>query len=375
MAKKKRQFYIDNLRILLTCLVVLHHLAITYGGPGLWYYNEGNSNLIASVLLSLFVATNQAFFMGMFFMISAYFLDKSWKRKPSNILLKNKLKRLGIPLMFYILIISPIIIYLTVRYDKGIIVSVSDFLLTGNWISFGPLWFVAALLIFSLIAIFLKSKLIPVNSNNTDISVPTNSKIILAAVLIGIVSFIVRIWLPVGWVLKPFSFQFAHFPQYIILFYVGIIASQNNWFSKITYHQGIKWFRAVLFMVLVLFPLVFYFGGAIEKGTTSFTGGMTWQSFLYCLWEQMVGIGIMVGLIGIFKEKYNEQGNRLKSASASAYTVYIIHALILVCISLLIKDIEISSTFKFLILAPIVLIVCFSISSFIRRLPYIREVL
>ena len=31
---RPRLFYIDNLRILLTILVILHHLAIIYGGSG-----------------------------------------------------------------------------------------------------------------------------------------------------------------------------------------------------------------------------------------------------------------------------------------------------------------------------------------------------
>ena len=71
MSKSGRSYYIDNLRIFLTSLVVLHHLAITYGAPGLWYYKEEALDPVSSILLSLFVATNQAFFMGMFFMISA----------------------------------------------------------------------------------------------------------------------------------------------------------------------------------------------------------------------------------------------------------------------------------------------------------------
>ncbi len=100
-------------------------------------------------------------------------------------------------------------------------------------------------------------------------------------------------------------------------------------------------------MIFVLFPLGFYLGGALEGGTDVFMGGWSWQSLFYCLWEQIVGIGIMVSLLGIFKEKYNRQGEQLKKASASAYSVYIIHALILVGVSILIKDLPLSSTFKF----------------------------
>lgn len=375
MNKKKRKYYIDNLRILLTCLVVLHHLAITYGGPGLWYYNEGNSNLISSILLALFVATNQAFFMGMFFMISAYFLDKSWNKKSKRTLINDKLKRLGIPLVFYVLVISPIINFLIVRFDEGKVMSIIEFFKTENWLTFGPLWFVAALLIFTGAAILLKTKDRTIRNKNAYVQIPNSLKILLFAIAIGVISFVVRISFPVGWTLKPFGFQLAHFPQYIALFYIGIIASKNDWFEQLNYQQGLNWMKLVSIFVFVIFPLVFYFGGAVESGTESFMGGLGWQSFLFCIWEQVVGIGIIVGLIGIFKEKYNDQSERMKSASASAYTVYIIHALILVCVSLIIKNFEIGSTIKFLILAPIVLLICFIVSNAIRKLPYFRQIL
>ncbi|MDB4769086.1 acyltransferase family protein [Saprospiraceae bacterium] len=375
MKEKKRKYYIDNLRILLTCLVVLHHLAITYGAPGLWYYNEGNSDLISSILMALFVATNQAFFMGMFFMISAYFLDKSWNRKSKKEVIKDKLKRLGIPLIFYALTISPLIIFLTTKFNEGKVMSILEFFKTENWLTFGPLWFIAALLIFTAIAITLRTKDRTIRASKSDIQTPNKSNILLFAISIGIISFVVRIWFPVGWSLKPFGFQLAHFPQYIALFYIGIIASKNDWFEQFTYQQGLNWMKLVSIFVFVLFPFVFYFGGAVENGTEPFMGGLGWQSFLFCIWEQIVGIGFIVGLIGIFKEKYNEQSDRLKSASASAYTVYIIHALLLVSISLLFKNIEIGSTIKFLILAPIALLICFTISNFIRKLPYFRKVL
>ena len=374
MGKATRSYYIDNLRILLTALVVMHHWAITYGAPGLWYYNEGNTSEIASIFLALFVATNQAFFMGMFFMISSYFLDKSWRRKTKATLLKDKFKRLGIPLLIYIFILSPIIIYLSRTFIQGLnYPSVPAFLTQAKWLTFGPLWFVAALLIFSLVAILFKSS--KVTTPELVYPLPNNIKILGFAVFIALISFFVRIGYPVGKSLQPIGFQLAHFAQYISLFYIGIIASRHQWFDQVTYSLGIKWFKIILLMIFVLFPLGFYLGGALEGGTDVFMGGWSWQSLFYCLWEQIVGIGIMVSLLGIFKEKYNRQGEQLKKASASAYSVYIIHALILVSVSILIKDLPLSSTFKFIAFAPVVLLVSFGLGNMLRKLPLLREVL
>jgi len=108
--ERPRLFYIDNLRILLIVLVVLHHLAITYGAPGDWPYREGQPDMVASVVFALFGAINQAFIMGFFFMISGFFTPGSYDRKGGGPFLKDRLLRLGIPVLFYIVIIDPLVV-------------------------------------------------------------------------------------------------------------------------------------------------------------------------------------------------------------------------------------------------------------------------
>ncbi len=368
---KQREFYIDNLRILLTCLVVLHHLAITYGAAGTWYYIEDNTNAVSVFLLTLFTATNQAFFMGMFFMISAFFLDKSCQKKPTAVILRDKFKRLGIPYIIYILIVSPVILYLIALSTKNSSISVMEFIATGRWTKPGPLWFNSALLIFTVIALMFRNKI----SGKTDMKLPGDTKIAILAVTIGICSFLVRTIYPVSTSIPFIGFQLAHFCQYIILFYAGLKASQNNWFNQISYKRSIKWFKIVAVLIIIPFPLGFYLGGALEKGTDMFLGGFTVQSLFFAVWEQVVGFGIIIGLIGLFKAKFNRQNTLQKKASDSAYTVFIIHAFVLVVLSLLIRDVNINSTAKFLIMAPVVLIISFILSNILRRLPYFRQVL
>ena len=60
-----RMLYIDNLRILLTILVILHHLSIGYGGLGGWYYKEaGSMSEVGEILMVFFAGINQAFLKG-----------------------------------------------------------------------------------------------------------------------------------------------------------------------------------------------------------------------------------------------------------------------------------------------------------------------
>ena len=51
-------------------------------------------NDISTILITLFLAINQSFFMGFFFMISSYFNPGSVDRKGSTAFLVDRLKRL-----------------------------------------------------------------------------------------------------------------------------------------------------------------------------------------------------------------------------------------------------------------------------------------
>ena len=100
-----RKLYIDNLRTFLITLVMLLHIAVTYGPIGFWYYYE-RTGLLSTYLLGFFVSFNQAFLLGLFLMISAYFIVPSYDRKGADLFMRDRFRRLGIPLLFYIIIIS-----------------------------------------------------------------------------------------------------------------------------------------------------------------------------------------------------------------------------------------------------------------------------
>ena len=72
--KAPRNGGIDALRAATTLLVVLHHTAITYGAIGGWFYKEiPTDRSVSSMLLVFFCTLNQAWFMGLFFLLAGYF--------------------------------------------------------------------------------------------------------------------------------------------------------------------------------------------------------------------------------------------------------------------------------------------------------------
>jgi hypothetical protein len=354
---------------------------VTYGGDTSWYYLEGAADAVTTMVLTLFVVANQAYFMGLYFLIAAYFLPRSLESKGSKQFLKARFLRLGIPLAVQLLVVGPLLSYflgITVWGFAGSFWTyLGDYARNYPGLDSGPLWFVLALLLFSLPYVLwwiLTGR--PAREGKDKDAVPSNLAIAVFALAVGLITFVIRIWLPVGWTFAPLNFQLPHFPQYISLFIVGIVASRRRWLSAISEDRarGRLWGRIVIFL-LVLAPTLFVLGGALEGNTAPFRGGTTWQALIYALWEQYFCVGMVISLLVLFRRRYNHQGRLAKALSGSAYAVYLLHApiLVLVCISL--RSVALHALLKLVLAALISLPICFAAGGLVRRLPIADQIL
>lgn len=103
---RARLFFVDNLRVVLTVLVVLHHAALTYSNIPLWYYTEPAQDPSGHVL-DLFIMLNQTFFMGMFFLLAGYFVPGAADRRGRHGFTRERLVRLGVPLLLFVVLLRP----------------------------------------------------------------------------------------------------------------------------------------------------------------------------------------------------------------------------------------------------------------------------
>ena len=365
-----RLLYIDNLRIFLISLVVLLHFNITYGAPGSWYYNESQAGFPEIIPMSMFNATNQAFFMGMFFFISSFFIIPSLNRKGTGKFVKDRLVRLGIPLLFFYFILCPLTVFIHNHYISGEEPSYIDYIINGWGRGFGPLWFVEALLVFTAVYLLIKPLKFRV-----IMKFPTTAVILGSAILIALGQFVIRIWLPVGWSFSFTGFQFPHFLQYIFLFAFGIVAYENHWLESISYKMGKQWFLFAQGLIFIGFPLLFLLGGASENGIEKFMGGVTFQSFSYTIWEQLVGFSLIIGLFGISKKYFNTQGKFAKQLSDSVYGFFVFPAPVIVGLAAIFRSWNIFPPLKFIILAPVALFLSFLVAGLIKRIPGVKNIL
>jgi len=336
-----RLIFVDNIRIFLTILVILFHLMITYAGTGSWYYMEGQEDLFTSAIGAWFLTVTQAYFMGLFLLISAYFVPGSYDRKGAGRFLKDRVIRLGIPLALYSWIIRPLLAYLDpVRFPAGR-PPFWDFL-TANYFKneaifgSGPLWFIETLLIFSAVYVLWR------------ILAPRH---------------------PV----EP-TLQFPFFAQYIALFIVGLIAYRHDWLRNLPKRIGRLWLRIAIILILLFWPIILG-GGVVEQGLDPFRGGLHWQALVYALWESFLGLAMCIGLIYAFQQYGNRQRRVTSYLSRNAYTAYLIHEVIIIAIAYAVIDVALYPLLKFVLVGLVTVPLCFTLSTLIRKLPYADQVL
>jgi surface polysaccharide O-acyltransferase-like enzyme len=369
---KGKIVYIDHLKVVLTVLVIMHHSFITYGAPGGWYYTQKSTLVGALIPMTLFVAVNQSFFMGFFFFLSALFIPSSYNKKGPTKYLADRLIRLGIPLIFYSFILSPFLSYLVYNFAQGHHITYLQYL-SGfdDWIDFGVLWFVAALLLFTLAYVVYK---LVVKRADKPRPLPSASTIILFAAVIGLVSYWVRIVFPVGWVLKPVGFQLGHFTQYIAMFILGLVASKSKWINNADYKLGKRMAVIALCLVFIGFPAFFVAQKMLDFPVERFNIGGHWQSLWYAVWEQLTGFSIVAALLCIGKKRWNKPSLFLSKLSRSAFAVYIFHPLIIITLSVALSGWAIEPALKLLVVAPLAVVLSFVLGAIIVRIPGVNRI-
>ncbi len=375
-AKEPRLLYIDNLRILLTILVIMHHFAIGYGAPGDWVYNEnGPMSDVSTILMTLFLAINQSFFMGAFFMISSYFSPGSIDRKGSKVFLIDRLKRLGIPLIFYMFVINPLTIYPVAKLEgfPGTLGDVFSRYLR-NW-NVGVMWFVETLLFFALVYLIWRQLAKPSAAPAQDEGkAPGNVAIAIFALALGVATFIVRLKIPVGYAVPGLNIQPPHFSQYIALYIIGIIAYRRNWFEKLSDSQGKTWLVVAL-VLIALFPIMFVAGGALDGVLDPFFGGLHWQSFAYAIWGEFMCVAMTITLLVWFRRRFTEQGPLAKAMSGGAYATYVFHPPVIVWLAVALRGIKLDMALKYVLVVPFAVGLAFLTGYLVKKLPLARDIL
>lgn len=370
-----RSLYIDRLRSVMTAFVVLHHTAITYGASGGWFYYELHaSGSPSSIALTVFCATNQAYFMGFFFLLAGYFTPGALERKGYARFLADRFTRLGLPLLAFIFLFGPLTAAMAAAGTGKSFWGTFPYLWNHFIIINGPLWFAQALLMFCLGYCLWRAVFGGGIASATQMAKPVPSywKWLLAAVLVGAASLAIRQLVPAGQ--NVIGLQLGYFAPYIFLFAAGIAARRHDWLRQLTWKHVWPWVVTAA-VAWPLMPIAIVVAMRVfGPGKANFGGGLSWPAIFYAFWDPFVAWGLIGAWLLVARRWMNRPSRFWSWANRRAYAVYIIHPVVLVGMALLLHGWAAPALAKFVVTGSLTCVAAWLVADPLVRMPGLRQV-
>ncbi|WP_405071651.1 acyltransferase family protein [Kribbella sp. NBC_01510] len=232
-----RRPYLDNLKVVLIAAIIVIHAVLGYASiVEVWTYTEFREVTLATatqVVLFVLVSPFAFFLIALLFLVAGLLTPSSLERKGTGRFLRDRLLRLGVPFVVYVLFVQPTLNYALQHPLRAAPGSYrAEYLATGR-LDTGPLWFVGVLLVFSVGYAGWNAwrRRRPSEGPGTrPISLRT---LMLAAVAVAPASFAVRLVYPYGSESGFTDLNFWEWPACIAVFAVGISASRQGWVTAV----------------------------------------------------------------------------------------------------------------------------------------------
>jgi fucose 4-O-acetylase-like acetyltransferase len=371
----ERDFYVDCLRSVMIALVVLLHTALTYGGSGLWFYHELRPSATpSSVILTLFSATNQAYFMGILFLLAGYFTPGSLERKGYARFLSDRFLRLGLPLLAFGLILGPLTVAMVTAAEGKGFWSTFVWLWSHREFINGPLWFVQALLMFSLAYCAWRAWLgAPLmNAQRAPRPIPSYGWWLLSAVGVAAAALAIRQVVPTG--VNVIGLQLGYFASYIFLFCLGIAAWRYDWLRQLEWKHARPWITALVIAWLSFLPVRALAISLNGPAKSNFTSGLSWAAIAYAFWEPFIAWGMIAAWLLVFRRHMNRPSGIWTWLNRRSYALYIIHPVVLVGLSLLLRGWAAPALVKFAVTGTLACTTCWILADPLVRAPGLRRI-
>lgn len=358
MHTQTRQFSFDNLRTLMVLFIILLHALCAYSIATPWWHAQDIKNPLCDVVL----ITIDTFALPVLFFVSGIFATPSYDRHGPVEFIKEKLKRLGIPLVLLPTFYLPTMVYAGYLHRTAEPLGFFDYWL--HWMStvtdwsvalitnmetgaryadaFTPhhLWFISLLLVFFLgyagwKALFPKA-----------VKIYGIGRLTIAAwscLFIGfsIISIMVQDW---AWLrMGPFFlFQPTRLPVYLFMFIFGILARPHM--DKEHPFPGPTWLWLIIFLIAQVGILVMARKVMTTPGPTPLV-----DSFAHGALRATLSITATCLFVNLLKRFMTGYSAWRQSLSASSYDIYLLHMPVTVFVQTLLIGMAIPISLKVLV--------------------------
>jgi fucose 4-O-acetylase-like acetyltransferase len=347
-------FFLDNLRVALTTLLIAHHVGQAYGPTGgTWPIQEA----ARAALLAPFFTVNRSFFMSLFFLISGFFAAMSYDAKGPRAFVKSRLLRLGIPLVVFALLMIPLQIF--VFGAPG-----SDGAGRAWPIDVGYMWYVEHLLLFSLA--YALCRFVRGRGEGAIVSAARPLRvwaILVFAALLAVVSAAVRIAYPIDRWVYLFGFirvAFADLPRDLSFFVLGLVAYRRQWVTGVSARAGRNWLIVGVSLAAAWYAYSLGLYRVLPLSGVAF-------DIVRVLWEAVLCCALCIGLVVVFRERVNAHGRLAVALGKSQYAAYIFHVPVILAFQFAVLNVGLPPLAKFALVTLASVPATFAIANWVRR--------
>ena len=136
--------------------------------------------------------------------------------------------------------------------------------------------------------------------------------------------------------------------------------------------------RRWLWVSLACIPLLFLsaaLAGALAGKPVNFNGGLGMPAVVYAFWEPFVAWRLIAWLLVSFRAQFNSPSPRWERWASQAYGAFILHAPVLVGISVGISGLAAPAALKFVVVGGASITISFALTRIVLKLPLARKVL
>jgi glucan biosynthesis protein C len=361
---RQRALWVDTLRVVVIAGVIVLHAATGYvvDIAGWYYDDERSASGAASAVLTVPGLLGALFWLGPLFLVAGWFSARSLERRGPGRFARNRLVRLGVPLLVFVLVLQPATDVMGNVWDER-----GSFSFYLRHTEVGSMWFVAAVLVFSLAyAVLRHVRPVPGPPRRSPTAV-----VLLTMAAIAAGSLLV-------WQLWPLTddmflnLKVSEWPQGAGLFAIGVHAAEVGWVDQPLHPRA----RLLGWIALgAAFAFVALVAVGVSAGEEDLGPGTGWPMVATALLNGLIAVAWTVWFLDWSRRRWPGHGALVGKAARGSYAAYVIHPVVVTSMMLAFASVGVGVWAKWVLVAALAVPACFVTGYGLTRVPGVAKVL
>lgn len=368
-----RWTYLDNLKVVLIAGVIAIHGLIGYSDLDVWPYGlvrETTMSTPAHVALLVVAGPFGLFLMALLFLVAGLLTPSSLRRKGTRKFIQDRLLRLGVPFLVFVLLLWPVLLYAIYR-PFGHVTSSFWAATRDGMPDTGPAWFIAVLLLLSLLYAAW-SALRPTRGFVRRRRPVTTTTLTVLAVAVAATSFVIRVWMPYASE-APLDLNEWQWPECAAMFGLGVVAAQQGWLTAVPAVVA-RPARTVTLVAALAAAAYVVASDPLGIELTSIVGGFRWEALVFAVLEGLLTVFGSVWLLSVAQRHLNRLHRHGRMAARASYPAFLVQGLPLFGLSVALRPLELPADLKAVLVATGGVAASFALGWLLTGVPALRRI-